>query len=290
MVGRPIEPLVAGVTRKQIRYSRWGGLSVISASKQSMTGPVKSGVVSGTYDTSRNRHRNLTGKDVTHIALVFANFAPAGGTEVANANAITVKATVEDLSPTGANTQDQPYQPAETAAGGVLSYTGVSIDRRGVLITKPVPRYFGANADFFTRVGVTPSSGTAQFPRGGCQFGGTSGWGTDNGEGTTASADRVLDGSSAVNANQTSYTYSESAVLGRLADGTIATSVCIGGDSIEDGVDDAGQGGPYIGGIGRRLFATTPHLRISMPGEKLHDLIAADATVLAKAAQFLAAA
>lgn len=258
--------------KKQVRHLRWNGLSVISASKQNLTGPVKSGVVSGTYDTSRVRHRNLTGKDVSHVAMVFCNFAPASGTEVANANALTVKAALEDLSPIGPNTQDQPRHPMETLGGGHMVLAGVNVDRRAVLITKPVPHYLAPNADFFTVIGATPASGTGQFPRGGCQFGSTSGWATDNGEGTSAGSDRVNDGSTAISANLTSYYYSESAVLGRLSDGTIGTSVCIGGDSIEDGVDDAGQGGPYIGGIGRRLFATTPHLRISIPGEKLGDI------------------
>lgn len=279
-----VDPVTGGSTlsvdlakeKSIVKKSRFRGLSVVSGSKQNLTGPSKGSVASGTYDTTRIRHKNLTGKPLSHLALVFANFGPSSGTEAASANAISVQAAIENMSPSGANTQDQPRQPVESLNGSVSVYDPLTISRRGVLASKDVPHYVDVDGEFFTRVGVTPSSGTGSFPRGGCCFGGTTNWGIDNGEGSTASQNYVADGATAINANATSYYYSESAVLGRCYDGSIATSVAICGDSIADGVDDAGYGGPYVGGVELRLFANTPRIRLSIPGERLGNIFSAN--------------
>lgn len=263
---------INGNTLEAIRRARFNGLSVISGSKQNLTGPLKSVTTAGMVDSSRVAHVNLTGKDVSHVALVFANYSPAGGTESSSAQ-IQVRAAVEDVSLSGVTTQDAPRQPVETKVGGNSRYSLLTLDRGAVLVTRPLAHAIPAGATFFTRVGVTVPTNSTSFPRGGCLYGGSTGWGTSNGEGGDAGADRVMDGAGSISHNALIYYYSESAVLGRLADGSIATSVAIGGDSLTDGVDDAGYGGPYVGGVELRVFSAVPRIRISIPGEKLADIV-----------------
>jgi hypothetical protein len=255
-------------SRALLRSQRFKGLSVISAAKQSLIGPYKT-TTPGTYDTARIRHDNLTGKPVSSLSLVYANYAPAGSTEVANPNGITVQAAIERLSNNGATVQDQPCVPVYAANGLSGIYSGFPLDRRVLLTTIPVPFFVPPSGTVFERTAVTPTTGTA-FPRGGCLYGGTGTWATNNGEGATAGQNYAA--GLTINENPAVYYYSASALLGALSDGSVATSVALIGDSIMVGTDDAGFGGGFVGGPGQRIFSTTPHILLGCPGEKLADI------------------
>lgn len=267
----PSAGLPGAQTFASVRAQRFKGLSILSAAKQSLIASIKT-TTAGTYDTSRVRHDNLTGKDVDALALVFANYGSAGSTEAAIPNPISIQASLEMLSPNGVTTQDQPRAPVNGPSGQSLIYDVLTLSRRAMQTTALTPFYLPAGATVFERTACTPASGT-NFPRGGCQYGGTSNWGTNNGEGTDAGANKVADGGGAISQNTTIYYYSASALLGRLVDGSVATSVAILGDSIYTGTDDAGFGGPYVGGPAQRLFANVPHILLTCPGEKLADIV-----------------
>lgn len=259
------------------RYALYSGLSIVSSAKQSLTGPAATNIASGTYGNSRTIHKNLTGKPITHIAPVYAQVGFASGSEAAMPNQISVISAIEDVSSNGYTVQDMPRQPVENISGQNSVYTPFVLDRRSVMQAKPMPHSLAVNGEFYIRTAVTPTTGTGSYPRGGCHYGGTSGWGTNNGEGTASGIALVADGASAISQNASIYMFSEICVLGKTADGSIATSVGITGDSITDGIDDAGKGSSYAGGLAvTRLFENVPGVKLSSPGERLSQIVSAN--------------
>lgn len=257
--------------RQSVKGSRYNGLSIISGSKQSLMGGSGSQATAGNYVTTRTRHVNLTGKLATEVAVVLGAWGPASSTEAPLSTPIVVKTAIEDLSPTTVDTQDQPRQSMITPDGKALVYTAVQLDRRDVLKTVTMARQINAGQVFFCRTGVTVLTNGNNYPRGSCLFGSASSFGLSNGEGS-ATSDAVGDGAGNTTAVAATAAYSEVAVIGKLADGTIATSVAICGDSETLGTDDAEMGGPNVGGIGYRLFATTPHVYVPCAGERLSHI------------------
>lgn len=264
----------AGTLEKTaIKRARYNGLSVVSSAKQSLNGGASAGITAGVYETARIRHVNLTGKPVSHLALVYACYGPASGTEANNPNQIVVQGSITDRSTTGGATdatQDQPKQPVVSLNGTVMTFSPLNLDRRAVTRTELQPHPVEANGVFFTHTGVSVLTTADKFPRGGCAYGGTSAWGVSNGEGVAASL-RVDDALTISESFNNAY-YSESAVLGRTFDGSITASLFITGDSIETGGDDCGFGGANVGGLAKRAFAAWPQVYAPCPGEKLGDI------------------
>jgi len=240
-------------------------LSVISGARQNLGWGAITIATATNYDNARVRHVNLTGKEVKSIVLAYANYGPSSSKERANGNAINIKASVE-FEGTAAD-QTKPRVPV--SFDGLLNPT---IDPWGVVYSKPVHGRLPAGAQFYERIRVgVPANGNI-YQCNTILQGGTAGFGKDTGEGanTNTISDRITDFGSAMT-DAASRCYSASVVLGELADGTVATSVALLGDSIMAGNDDAGYGN-ILGGWGLRLFDAYPHIYLPFAGEKLQDV------------------
>lgn len=239
-------------------------LSVVAdGSLNNFNGSGKTVATAGTYDSVRTAHYNRSGKTIIGLVLVYANYAQAGSTEVANPNSINVQAAYEPLSPTSIGTQDQPRSQAQFNGA-----TTALIDRRAVIKSDIIPVIIPPNTNFFIRTGSTSTNNGGTVSRGICARGGTSGFGINNGEGADGSANKIGDGGGTITVNTSTAIYSPSAILGILADGSICASVALLGDSITAGTDDAGYGYNY-GGWPIRAFANYPHVYLPIAGETM---------------------
>jgi hypothetical protein len=239
------------------------GLCVVADNGNNFDGSTKVVATAGTIDTYRAKHTILTQKAVTSLVFLYGNYGKAGSTEVGNPNQITVKCAAEITFMVVANDSGAPRTPMFFTAA-----TNINIDKRGLAYTDPIPCYLPPGSVIYSRSGATVGTNGNSYQRGSCLLGSTSLFGQNNGESLVGSADRVNDGATNMAASTGTASYSPSAILGTLIDGSFASSVGLVGDSEMAGTDDASFG-YNRGGWGLRAFGTWPNVYVPFGGEAL---------------------
>lgn len=264
-------------------------LSIISGAEQGhnigITG-TNAASVSPAWLTARIKHVNLTGKAVSGLRVVVSNYgfattSTAGTTsgikERNNGNAITVKVALEFAG----TAIDQQQFRTVARFGGQSSLTltpyGSAYSEPSGTVSDELPGSVSAGATFYERAGVQVATGANTFYGGLSLRGGTTGYGTDSGEGdkNNSSAERVLNNSAVADVDYGAPTFahwSSTVILGHCADGTVAPSIAIFGDSIVASNDDAAYGAA-TGGWALRAFAAYPHVLLACPGERGIDTV-----------------
>jgi hypothetical protein len=146
-----------------------------------------------------------------------------------------------------------------------------TIGAGGYLWSDPLPCNIPPGGIWYERCAVTVTVNGNYYPRGLSLQGGTAGQAQNNGEGGNGGANNAWGSSGTVPANEQTYVYSASLIVGRLQDGSIAPSVVVRGDSIGRGLDDTfpGVGGNFKGGWLQRLFGSAyPYASFCFQGEK----------------------
>lgn len=180
----------------------------------------------GTYVSSRVKFVNNTGKRITQVRVVFANYSKSGGTEANTGNSIRVKCAVQRLSTSAADEATERVHA--TFQGGQDT---ALIPDRGVVHSDPVPLVVEPGGVFYVRTGVTVDTNGHSYPRGIGSAGGSNYFGEANGEGTLA-GDGILNGAGDIGADTSANIYSPVAVLGCVEDGIAGASLYALGDSI----------------------------------------------------------
>ncbi|AOH83758.1 hypothetical protein AWL63_07035 [Sphingomonas panacis] len=261
-------------------------LSVISGAEQWYG--LAATLTPGTFNTVRVLHRNLAGCTATGLRLLAGNYgwantssagSPSAPKERQNPYPIIIHSAFEFA---GTKTdQQQPRsavrwggQPTATLTPSTAAYAFPNL-----LLSDPVPASVAPGAAFYERSSITQTAAGQQYFSTVSLRGGTTGFGTDSGEGSTVNSgvERAFDnaaGDVSVGAPQFAAGWSALAVLGICADGSVAPSIAIAGDSIVAKVDDAGYG-YFTGGWALRAFAAYPHMLLALPGEREMDAVQA---------------
>ncbi|MDF0490685.1 hypothetical protein PX554_21360 [Sphingomonas sp. H39-1-10] len=259
-------------------------LSVISGAEQWYGLAATLGA--GTSNTVRVLHRNLAGCTATGLRLLAGNYgwantssagSPSAPKERQNPYPITVHSAFEFA---GTRTdQQQPRAPVRWGGQPTATLTPATAAYAfpNLMLSDPVSASLAPGAAFYERSAVTQAAAGQQYFSTVSLRGGTSGFGTDSGEGyaVNSTAERVFDnaaGDVTVGAPQFAAGWSALAVLGTCADGSVAPSIAIAGDSIVAKVDDAGYG-YFTGGWALRAFAAYPHMLLALPGEREMDAV-----------------
>lgn len=259
-------------------------LSVISGAEQWYG--LAATLNAGTFNTVRVLHRNLAGCTATGLRLLAGNYGWAststGGTpsspkERQNPYPITIHSAFEFA---GSKTDQQQPRVGVRWGGqptATLTPAGAAYAFPNLLLSDSVSASVAPGAAFYERSSITLAAAGQQFFSAVSLRGGTSGFGTDSGEGSTvnSSAERAFDNSAgdvSVGAPQFAAGWSALAVLGYCSDGSVAPSIAIAGDSIVTKVDDAGYG-YFTGGWALRAFAAYPHMLLALPGEREADAV-----------------
>ncbi len=265
--------------------TRMPRLSVISGAEQwygiGVTLPA-----AGPYNTVRVLHRNLARCTASGLRLLAGNYGWAttstGGTPSApkerqNPGTILVHSAIEFA---GTKTdQSAPRMPVRWGGQAVatMSPSSAALGFPNLLLSDPVSGAIAPGATFYERSSVTVATAGQLFFSALSLRGGSSGFGTDSGEGSAANstAERAFDnagGDVTVAAPQFAAGWSALAVLGYCSDGSVAPSIAIAGDSIVTKGDDAGYG-YFTGGWALRSFAAYPHMLLALPGEREVDAV-----------------
>lgn len=209
-----------------------------------------------TYTTARIQHFNKTGKRIVEVCFVYGNWISAGSTEVANAAPIIIKAAAE-LKGT---VSDQSLKRTKMTFG---EQRVKSIDGGSLAFSDAIPCIWEDDAMIFERIGVTVGEAAHFFPIGTPTRGGTTNQGANTGEGVDSGFDFVDTNNTS---NNSFSCYSSCLVLGRTEDASITPSCFLVGDSITQGIDDAGYASGW-GGWVYRAFLNYPNGWVPIGGE-----------------------
>lgn len=235
---------------------RTGGLSVVSR-RSANYGAGSNAMTAETFaGSTRVRHTNKTGKPLVGLALVYAHWAPAGGTESNTAQDWLVKSSIETVN------GDETLRERVSIAGQHPAKVAV----RCVAIGDEIAAYVPVGGYVMERTAMTTTGASGSVYRHQLALGGTSGFGQNTGEGAEASGDKVM-GTAAMTQN-TSAAPSAILLLGRTADGTIARSGLVWSDSTGAATDDPVLGTGGAGGYLNRALVDWPGNNVSIGGER----------------------
>lgn len=215
-------------------------------------GKIPAAIAAGadTTVTVRMQHvaANALGQDVHQVRLVYANYdTEESAGEHSPTNTITVKASIEKMSPDGPNVEDQP--PIPVLFNGAES---VDILPGDYAVSDPVDVDLVNGEKFYTRTTQSVALPTMTLCGGLSVLGGTGLGGFDTGEGVIA-GDYAAGGF--ITPNAAKGCYSPSAILGY--SDTPLTTLALCGDSILSGTGDGGyryDAGSYAERAATRQF------------------------------------
>lgn len=203
--------------------------------------------VAGTWDTYRTRFRNLSGRPLKGIYLVYSNHVKSGTTEsISGLAQIQVRAAFQR---NGTTVSDQTGERLIAMFAG--QRTGFC-DPGANLVSQFIPCDIGVGETFYVVTAVTCTSGVVR-PWGPRDiYGGVSTGGRNTGEGQTLGTDQSVSGN--VSIKTANKHYCPCAILGVAADGGPFSSAVLYADSIGSGNNDPGYGRDS-GGWFERAFA-----------------------------------
>lgn len=251
--------LAARANNVAIKNVRTGGLSVVSRQASNFGAGAQANTADTFAVTVRIAHTNLTGKLITSIQPLHAHWGPATGTEASQTFDWKIKQAIEPTL------TDQTKRIAIYYAGQSV----MTIARRAAIVCDPVPITWPAGQIRYERTSITTTGGSGNTGRHQIALGGSTGFGTNSGEGSSA-ADIVM-GATASSEN-TNQAYSSILMLGKTVDGTIARSLANIGDSTGAGTDDQ-TFGSNAGGWPSRSAASWPGSNVCIAGEKLQNAV-----------------
>ena len=210
-----------------------GALVVIDGSGATLDQSA-TGRTGGTYETYRRQHKNMTGKALKGVVLVFGNFYKSSNTEADYLSQIVVKASVQRYVNSDVTDQTGPRRRAYF--NGLKT---VTIDPGMLVYSQYIPFDLGVGETFFTYTAVTPQGSNTVRPASYNEATGTTASGGRNtGDGRNNGTDVTESGT--VTIQDTNQTYTPLAVLGVVADGSRVPCVALCGDSLVQGFNDAG--------------------------------------------------
>jgi len=194
--------------------------------------------------TYRRKYRNMTGKKLDSVRLVFANSYSSGTAEASNGFGIYIWATVQRAHSTAATATLKRYDALWTGQVRVL------IEDGGIAVSDPIPISIEKDGVFYVfSAGSADTSTTGKYSYGGSVNGGTQDWSKNNGEGVVSGLNTRDGSTSSWNDNNGgSYALGPAVILGHCRDNIAVNSVFAIGDSITAGAKDYYYGRNNYGG------------------------------------------
>lgn len=223
-------PVAGSFSVQEVGGASAGPLVLVSDNNQLLLNTA-TGKTGGTYETHRCYHRNISGKAIKGIRLVYGNFTSSGGTEAAGPNSIVVAASFQRF---GTSVSDQTGERMVATFNGAKT---VTIEPGATVISDFIAVDIGVGEAFYTLNAVTPSGSNTIRPCGNIERGGgTAQGGRNNGEGANTTTDVTVTGTVTVGIGNQSWR--PIAVVGLTSDGSRTAAVACIGDSFPAGNTD----------------------------------------------------